>query len=267
MPSFRHVAVAAVVAVAAAIAAAGSASAALVPGTSSNWAGYVASRDAGTFRSVSGAWTAPAVDCSTGDTRWSAVWVGLGGAHHDSTSLAQVGTEADCEHGAPHYSSWYELVPDASHSAHLTIAPGDQITTSVRAASGGVRMRISNVTRGTTFTKTLPVTGLDRSSAEWIVEAPSSCSGSACRVMPLANFGTTRIADARATSTFGHVGGILDPAWNTLALTLDTAHGHFVGPGDGAVPMDQPVANTIAATPGPIEPTNTAFTVTWTEAG
>ena len=263
MPLSRRIVVAAAAAVTAVLATAGAAAAAVLPTTSSNWAGYVASRDSGTFRSVTGAWTAPQVDCSSGGTRWSAVWVGLGGSNPNSSSLAQVGTEADCESGTAHYSSWYELVPEASHSARVTVRPGDQLTASVRAQSGKVRMRISNVTRHTTFIKTLAIKNLDRSSAEWIVEAPSECGASSCRVMPLANFGATRITEARATTTYGHVGGIVDPAWTTLALTLDPNHGRFVGPDTGDVPADPQAAVGAAATPGPVEANNAAFTVSY----
>src|SRR6476469_8273505 len=99
--------------------------------TSSNWAGYAVKHAGMRFARVSGAWTMPRVDCSSYETRWSAVWVGIGGYDDDSPALEQIGTEADCDRsGRAHYSTWYELVPDVSHSARLTVHPGDHLAAS-----------------------------------------------------------------------------------------------------------------------------------------
>jgi hypothetical protein len=202
------------------------------------------------------------VSCSSRSERWSAAWVGIGGYSESSTTLAQIGTEADCSNGAPRYSTWWELLPDASHSATITVQPGDRISASVQARANQVRVRLSNLTRGTTFTKTLRVAHLDRTSAEWIVEAPSSCAAdttSSCSVMPLADFGSTRIAQARATTTGGHTGGIADGHWDTTALTLRARGGRFDGP--GRLPIAD--AAGAAAAVGDLEPGGDAFTVTY----
>ena len=48
----------------------------------------------------------------------------------------------------------------------------------------------------------------DISSAEWIAEAPSTCSQglSSCTPLPLADFGTVQFTSASATTTDGHTG-------------------------------------------------------------
>jgi hypothetical protein len=191
--------------------------------TSSNWAGYATSKPGTTFRHVSGTWVAPAAHCGSGDRRYSAVWLGLGGLHTTARALEQVGTEADCAGGKGYYSAWYEIVPAAPVKLGLTVRPGDTMSASVAVAGRSVKLFIADRTRGTSFTKRLDVARVDVSSAEWIVEAPSACGANGfCRALPLANFGTTSFAAAKATSDTGHTGTITDPAWSAVAITLST---------------------------------------------
>src|SRR4051794_1942552 len=183
--------------------------------TSSNWAGYAVMRDGVRFARVAGAWTMPHVDCSSAQTRWSAVWVGLGGYDDSSPALEQIGTEADCDSsGRAHYSTWYELVPDVSHGARLRAAPGDRVSASVTVLGHQVRLRLSNRTTGRAFTRRLNAAAIDVTSAEWIVEAPSACGGStadsSCQIMPLADFGSLRMAEAKVLTTGGRSGAISD---------------------------------------------------------
>jgi hypothetical protein len=191
--------------------------------TSSNWAGYATSKPGVSFRHVSGTWVAPAAHCGSGDRRYSAVWLGLGGLHTTSRALEQVGTEADCAGGKGYYSAWYEIVPAAPIKLGLTVRPGDTMSASVTVSGRSVKLFIADHTRGTSFSKQLDVAQVDLSSAEWIVEAPSECGDNGyCRALPLANFGTTSFASVKATSATGHVGTISDPAWSAVAITLST---------------------------------------------
>jgi Peptidase A4 family len=238
--------------------------------SSSNWAGYAARRSGVTFRAVSGSWTVPTVSCEPVGEAWSAVWVGIGGYATTSSSLAQAGTEADCADGQPQYSAWYELVPDASHTARLTVRPGDQIVASVHATSGVVQMRLTDATTGATYRKTLKASHLDRTSAEWIVEAPSNCSsaGGQCVVMPLANFNATRIGQARATTTGGYTGGIADPHWDPVAIDLRADSGRQMRPGPipglpGTAGGPDVGIGGADATPSDLESSGNAFTVTY----
>jgi hypothetical protein len=228
--------------------------------TSSNWAGYVAHRNGVRYRTARAAWTVPAVDCASAGTSYSAAWIGLGGYHTDSAALEQAGTEADCSRGEASYAAWYELVPDASVTVPLTVRPGDRISSRVSVAGHDVTIRISDLTRGTTYAKTLVASAIDTTSAEWIVEAPSSCSAASCRVLPLADFATTTFTAARAVSTTGHEGVIDDPAWvgSSIDLAADASPfggmRRFRGGGSGNA-----TAGTLSASGG-------SFTVTFAPA-
>jgi hypothetical protein len=248
------------VAAIAACAAAAPAGAATWATTSSNWAGYATSRPGVSFRRVSATWVAPAAHCSWGRRRYSAVWVGLGGFHTTSKALEQVGTEADCAGGKGYYSAWYELVPAAPVKLGLTVRPGDAMSASVTVSGHSVALFIANRSRGTTSSKRLDVAQVDVSSAEWIVEAPSSCGDNGdCRALALADFGTTSFANAKATKTTGHTGTISDPAWSAAAITLSPQR----GPGGLRFASDGALGSAI---PADLSPAGDAFTVTYQPA-
>ncbi|MDX6666193.1 MAG: hypothetical protein QOG68_2399 [Solirubrobacteraceae bacterium] len=214
--------------------------------TSTNWAGYAVMRSGVRFSRVSAAWTVPAVDCSSATTSWSAIWVGLGGYADSSPALEQVGTEADCDRtGHATYAAWYELVPDVSRDAGIHVSPGDVIHASVTVHGRQVQLRLADVTTGKVFKRLLTARVVDLTSAEWIVEAPSSCSGAGCRIMPLADFGRTRISEARTRTANGHVGAISDPAYDTVRIQMSSSAGP--GPGFGGA---APVATTGALAGG-----------------
>jgi hypothetical protein len=250
----------AVVAVVAAFAAtAVPAQAATRTATSSNWAGYAVSRSGVAFSRVSGTWVQPKASCSSRRRRYSAYWVGLGGLHTSSTALEQIGTEADCAGGQAQYSIWYELVPSAPVTLKMTVRPGDTISAAVSVSGHTVKLYLANHTRGTVFSKQLQVSNVDRSSAEWIAEAPSACDGTGnCETLPLANFGSATFANARATSVTGHAGTITDPAWSALKITLSTDRFGHGGPGfvtDGS--------GSASATPAELNATGDGFAVVY----
>jgi len=231
--------------------------------TSSNWSGYAVMRSGLRFHRVSATWIAPAVDCTSAQEQWSAAWVGLGGYRSDSNALEQIGTEADCVNGAPRYSAWFELVPEVSRDIAMTIRPGDRVGASVTVTGRLVRLRLADDTSGRVSVRTLDAREVDVSSAEWIVEAPSNCdnSGGSCAVMPLADFGTLRMANGRATTTGGHAGTIADPLWRSVAITLASGGHDFGGPGGfrGA-------PGSATATPGALDAAGSAFAVSWAQA-
>jgi hypothetical protein len=238
-----------------ALAALASPAAAAETSTSTNWAGYAVMRAGVRFSRVSAAWTIPTVDCSAGETQWSATWVGLGGYDDDSPALEQIGTEADCDRaGRAHYSSWYELVPDVSHGTRLRARPGDEVSASVTVFGRRVRLRLSNRTTGKAFTRTLNASAIDVTSAEWILEAPSACGGTtaddSCQIMPLADFGSLRLSEARALTSGGHSGAISDSAWDAVQIHMRAGGGRF-GPRDPSA----------GATTGALSASGRAFTV------
>jgi hypothetical protein len=228
--------------------------------TSSNWAGYAVHRTGVRFRAVSAAWTVPAVTCDSGSA-YSANWVGLGGYHTDAAALEQAGTESDCSaSGRARYSAWYELVPQTSRTIHMTVDAGDQMTVRVGVRGRRVTIRLRDLTRGTAFSRTLTATAVDTTSAEWIVEAPSECFGSRCRVLPLAAFADTTFSGARATSATGHAGTISDPLWADTAIELSADSG---GPQFGG-PRGRETAGAASAGTGALSATGDSFAVTAT---
>jgi len=234
--------------------------------TSANWAGYaVTSGDpaAGAvptnFTNVLGSWIQPVATCTAGTTTYSAFWLGLGGYADGATALEQTGTSADCTaDGTPVYSVWYELVPAAPVTVKLPVKPGDAISASVSVIKGTtVALRIVNTTQKKVFTKKLTMATPDLSSAEWVAEAPSTCSNFGCRTLPLANFGTVSFSSAMATGN-GHRGSITDPAWASTSVSLQGAGPTQFGRGRF---MDAIAAAN--AFPGALSSDGLAFAVAW----
>jgi hypothetical protein len=219
---------------------------------SSNWAGYAAigtDETPVTFTDVTGTWVQPKVTCVAGRSDATAFWVGLGGDSEASQALEQLGTGAECDRGSstPKYDAWWEIVPAASVPIHLKINPGDRVTAAVLVNGQTVTMSLKNVTRHTRYARTVTEKQpLDQSSAEWIAEAPSSCtSNGRCRAVPLTQFGTVTFTNAAAIGN-AHPGTISDPTWIATPIELISGgdggrffgRGDVLGPGVGAVPTD-----------------------------
>ena len=227
---------------------------------SSNWAGYAAHRAGVRFKKVVAAWKQPRVDCSRYSPGYSAVWVGLGGFSASSQALEQIGTESDCTSaGRAVSSAWYELVPAPSRGVRIRVNPGDTMFASVTVSGQRVTLVLGDETRHATFRKTLRVSPIDLSSAEWIVEAPSECvSPNTCRTLPLADFGSTKFALAGTQTTSGHNGSISDRSWDTTRINLSPSGRRFVVNGGGA--------SEGAATPSGLSSDGSAFKVTFQTA-
>jgi hypothetical protein len=161
--------------------------------TSSNWSGYAA--HSGTYTSVSASWVEPTGHCSSGN-QYSSFWVGLDG--YNSSTVEQTGSEVDCSGGSPRYYSWYEMYPKYPVNFTNPVSPGDHFHGSVTyTGSGNFTLKLSDTTKGWTHTEFKTLTSAKRSSAEVIIEAPSSSSG----VLPLADFGTVYITSAKVNGT------------------------------------------------------------------
>lgn len=161
--------------------------------SSLNWSGYVA-RGA-TFDSVAGAWVQPGATCGKGQ-QYAAFWVGLDG--NTSSTVEQLGTDADCLNGRPRYYAWYEMYPAASVTIpDFTVVPGNTYSASVsyNATTNAFTLSISGG-GNIPFSITLPGGGQARSSAEWIAEAPSIGN----HILPLTNFGTMIFSGANSSS-------------------------------------------------------------------
>jgi hypothetical protein len=239
---------------------------AVSPETTSNWAGYAATAPDGSpatsFTSATGTWKQPTATCTPdADESASAVWVGLGGYALDAQALEQVGADADCSaSGVPSYYMWYELVPDPPVNLKLKLRPGDTLTASVNVTGGQIWLQLKNRTTGAVFNKKVTVTNPDLSSAEWIVEAPSSCTSFSCRPVPLANFGSVAFSNIAATGN-GHPGTLLEPTWSNIPMQLvpEVRRGFF--PGSRGVRQTSSTAGTGAPTP---TGDGRGFSVQWT---
>lgn len=200
---------------------------------SSNWAGQSATtkQARGRFTTVSGTWVVPTATCTVGDQAYSAVWVGLGGYKEDSEGLEQLGTEQDCgSNGSVGYSAWFELLPAAPVSIKgIKVHPGDTVTASATVAGHSVTFRLRDLTTSARYATTRHASAIDVSSAEWIVEAPSSCSSlGRCTTLPLAKIGTVTFASATATSG-NQARPAGDPAFSNTALELEQDSVTFSG--------------------------------------
>jgi hypothetical protein len=201
-----------------------------------NWAGYSSFAGNGTFTDVKGSWVQPTAKCSN-KTTYSSFWVGLDG--YNSSSVEQLGTEADCSHGSPSYYAWWEMYPSPSNViSSFPVTPLTTYTAEVKYnGSGSFTLTLSGGGHSFSTTKTLANPAL--SSAEWIAEAPSMCAGS-CRVLPLTNFGTVQFS---GSSTNGKA--INNSAWSFDPLTMVTS------------------GLTVKASPSSLDSTGSAFSVTW----
>jgi Peptidase A4 family len=237
-----------------AVCALGSGTARAAASVSSNWSGYAVS--GASFSSVSGGWTQPAATCASGSSS-AAFWVGLGGNSDTSQALEQIGTSSDCSaNGTASYSAWYELVPASSVPIKLKIAAGNKVWASVKVNGTNVTLTFKNLTRNTSFTKTLTMAAPDVSSAEWIAEAPSACDTyGRCRQVTLTNFGKIAFAQALATAR-GHTGSVTDQLWTATPIELQS-FANF-GPFASA-------SSSAQAVPAGLAPNGSSFTVTYSE--
>jgi hypothetical protein len=147
---------------------------------STNWSGYAV--HSSTYHSVSATWVVPKPKCTSGK-KYAAFWVGLDG--YKSDSVEQTGTDSDCNGKNPKYYGWYEMFPAAPVFFTTKVKPGNVISASVTfSGTDTYKLVLQNKSRGWTKVITKNESGLARSSAEVITEAPSSTNG----VLPLADF-------------------------------------------------------------------------------
>jgi hypothetical protein len=202
-------------------------------GTSTNWSGYAAFGGAGAFTSVRASWTQPAVTCGTTNA-YSSYWAGIDG--YNTSTVEQLGTEADCVSGAPRYYAWFEMYPHPSFViSGFTVRPSDTYTASVVAQGrGSYVLSLKDTTTGASFSTVQKLNSARGASAEVVVEAPYSGG-----VLPLANFATASFTGSAANGVpIGAFAPNLDP-----------------------ITMDNPAG--MKATPSSLDSTGQNFSVTW----
>jgi hypothetical protein len=162
---------------------------------SSNWSGYAATGSNGAFKSVTANWKEPTGKCGSGDT-YSSFWVGLDG--YSSDSVEQTGSEVDCDGRTAEYYSWYEMYPADPVNFTNTVRAGDSFTGTVTfSGTNTYTLTLTDNTQGWTKTITKKQSGLARSSAEVITEAPSDEFGP----LPLTDFGTVTYSSSAVNGT------------------------------------------------------------------
>ncbi len=185
--------------------------------TSTNWSGYADVADSGyTFTSVSGQWTVPTVQLPIGSSSaYSAFWVGLDG--FSSSSVEQTGVEAQITDGRASYYAWYEMYPAAeTEITSINVSAGDTITASVSYSAGNFTLAIDDTTSGKSYSISLAGSD-DRSSAEWIAEAPTLVTRRGGeKLLTLADFGSVSFSSA-ATSLENASGDIKTGSINEIS--------------------------------------------------
>lgn len=214
-----------------------------------NWAGYAVERDfssteANVVDNVSGSWVVPQVECSLFRDYSSSFWIGVDGYTVKSGSqgtIEQIGTDSDCYRGYGVYFAWYELFPQDPVTLNLTISPGDTIHAQISyLGNGRFLMSITDMTTGEHFSVTKNNPQAQRTSAEWIAEAPSSGN----HTVPLSDFSRIDFMDASVTMS-GVTGPISGPGWQYQSIIMEDRSGM------------------VKAEPTALSEQGTAFSVLW----
>lgn len=195
--------------------------------SSTNWSGYAVPTAVGASTYVYGSWTIPSIVPNGVGDKYSSSWVGLDG--YSSPTVQQIGTASESR---GRYV-WFEMYPLPPYQIrNFPISPGDRFQASVRCTQVGsttrptvFRMVISNMTRNVAFEVPARYTTIAAgqtpklSSAEWVVEAPSS--GSTGQVLPLAKF-TPPIGWSGCRATVSGQTRVLAPAvpWTVSRITM-----------------------------------------------
>jgi Peptidase A4 family len=232
--------------------------------SSVNWSGYAVIGPTGSVNIALASWVVPAVSCASGERSYSSYWVGIDG--FSSSTVEQTGTDSDCSSGVPSYYAWYEFYPSLSHTiGAITVSPGDNIAAGVAylPKSNAFVIAIKDFTTNASFTKSQAVASAQRTSAEFIVEAPTVCLLIRCHLASLSNFGT---------SSFGQdYTGLSRGAAMTCSVAINGTALASIGSFGSAVQeiamVSQSNHDVVKAQPSPLSEDGTSFTVQWLSAG
>ena len=206
-------------------------------GTSTNWSGYAVTGSKGSVTYAVGSWVVPTVT-ETSTNSYSSFWVGIDG--YTSGSVEQIGTDSDWVNGQAQYYAWYEFYPKPSYLINtITVQPGDTMSAEVSYDGNTFTVTITDVTTDSSFSTTAKVPRAQRTSAEWIAEAPSSGG-----ILPLADFGSVTFSECTATisSTTQSIGLFESSAVQNIMM-VDSS-------------------GSIIASPSPLSTDGTSFSVT-----
>jgi hypothetical protein len=209
---------------------------------STNWSGYAVTGAKGSVKDVKGEWTVPAIQGTCPSTnQYSSFWVGIDG--YNSGTVEQTGTDSDCQGGAPVYYAWFEFYPHPSYLiSSVPVKPGDTVSAEAKFNGRAYVVTLKDVTTGKSFSTSAKVSSAQRTSAEWIAEAPYSGG-----ILPLANFGTINFFADKAT-----VGTVTAPIGSFISYVQITMVTN---------------SNVVKAQPSALSPDGTSFSVTWKSSG
>ncbi len=202
--------------------------------TSTNWSGYAAAANLtnppdDSVSAVYGSWVVPTLTGPLTGTADSSTWVGIDG--YGTSTVEQTGTQQVINNGVVTYCAWWEMYSSGDKQPQQTIQsmivkPGDQITASVQYMTSGANagefcLSINDTSRAgdsfTTYQSSAQTQNplADRSTAEWIMEAPT-VNGS---ISTIANFGSVTFTGASAVIN-GIRGSINASPWQSVALDI-----------------------------------------------
>jgi len=212
-----------------------------------NWSGYAVTGTA--FTDVKGSWIVPKATCTKSPNGWASFWVGIDG--FSSSTVEQTGTLVWCDRTVPHYYTWYEFYPAATtYITTVPSKPGDKMSAEVSYAGGKFTAKITDETTGKSFSITKAVSGAERTSAEWIAEAPEAITG----ILNLADFTKASFGDDYTA--------IKDTNWATDS-TVSGPISDFGSTVEKITQID--FTNFIEARPSALSTDGSSFTSTWVE--
>ncbi len=141
-----------------------------------SWSGYVAG--SGPYTSVSGTFNVPDLAATSVETV-AAEWVGIDG-FGGTRSLIQAGVDETYDPTARtvYTQAWWEILPAPSTPiVAMTVVPGDSVTVAISQLSGSLwSIAVTDDTTRQSYTTQQTYSG-PQTSADWIVEAPTSLNG------------------------------------------------------------------------------------------
>lgn len=218
-----------------------------------NWSGYASLTSlhhpkTGSVTNVQGSWTVPALS-PTNDDSFCFIWAGIDG--YSSPTVEQIGTGHLWINGSQQNFAWFEMFPNGLYEiVGFPVDISDKMGAVVSyEGSDTFLLILINFTKNiytvipTSYTK---MPGALRSSAEWIIEAPSVSNPNPpyYTILPLANFGTVEFSNCKATIN-GDRAAIDSRHWKFDPLTMVTEGGD------------------VKSIPSSLSPCGESFSLTW----
>jgi hypothetical protein len=210
-----------------------------------NWSGYADAESSitQTVSYVSGSWWVPAVTCPSSPYRYTDAfigqWIGIDGV--EDPTVEQLGTAAECFEGVTFYYAWYQMYPNGTVEEGTAACinhdvgcpqPGDRISASISVKPGtdgndNYTLSLRDYTTpGNSFSVTQSCSEFtcEDSSAEWIIERPSTLTPFGLQILPLVDFGRTSFwrADVTSGGRYSSIAGFKGGPVYDLAMTDDS---------------------------------------------